>query len=90
MEGLLNIFEERIGKKSDTIFDERIAARQQFRIATSATVPIVNTIFGRYINPFCHILDSLSIVHPLISGKPLPTSQKPLESDPNYSGRDVW
>lgn len=48
-------------KQSDTILK-----RQTRNIANSAMVPVVNTIYGNYINPFCHILDSMATTHPLL------------------------
>lgn len=37
--------------------------RQTRWIATSGMVPVVNGIFGGYINPHCHVQESYSLKH---------------------------
>jgi len=56
---LLNTVEERL----TSLPEEKVIRRHTRWIALQSTVPIINTIFGVYINPHCHILESYDQKH---------------------------
>lgn len=69
MNHLLNIFEERIATKADMLIHKNVYQFTQLNIAITGLTPIINTAVGPYINPYCSIIDSMAITHPINTGK---------------------
>lgn len=57
---LLNIM---IEERATTLPTEKVIRRHTRWIANQTTVPIITGIFGTYINPHCHVLDSYDQKH---------------------------
>lgn len=47
--------QEKLEAHNPNIFKDKILKRQMFNLANSAKTPVINSIFGEFANPMCHV-----------------------------------